>query len=425
MAKWQDRLIELKGQGKTYQEIADALNAEHYPGERFSKDRVRGWWRRHEDGPSVDPYSESFEWRADGTGVSDKLITIMAGEKITPQLIMERHGLDAGEWQVVSYRNNLWHGQVKGGARTILYQSRLTVRPSGGISLEHIDEFFNRLAREYKPVPICPIKTAGPPCMVEVNIADLHLGKLAWAGNTGNNYDHRIAANLMQDITASFCNDLAGKNIEQILFVWANDFFNADTVEQTTVKGTPQDVDCRWEKMYDTGCEALITAIDMLSQLAPVTTFYTPSNHDQMTGYHALGVLNAWYRDSDRVTIVRSSRPRYYHRYGNILLGYCHGDTEGRESKSYEKASRLASLMPNEAAELWGQTKYREMHAAHLHSEQTTNEINGVTVRRITSPTAIDNYHAQAAYVGTVRRAQAFVYDKEYGLVQSLYKPVM
>lgn len=43
---WKNRLMRLKAEGNTYGEIAEILNDE-FPGERFTGDRVRGWWRRN------------------------------------------------------------------------------------------------------------------------------------------------------------------------------------------------------------------------------------------------------------------------------------------------------------------------------------------------------------------------------------------
>ncbi len=64
------------------------------------------------------------------------------------------------------------------------------------------------------------------------------------------------------------------------------------------------------------------------------------------------------------------------------------------------------------------------MHAAHLHSEHAINEANGVIVRRIASPTAADTWHYESGYVGAVRKAQTFIYDKERGLLQTINTPV-
>ena len=115
--------------------------------------------------------------------------------------------------------------------------------------------------------------------------------------------------------------------------------------------------------------------------------------------------------------------PRKYILYGNTLLGFTHGNREN-DKGGKEKASRLASLMPIEAKGLWGKARYYEMHAAHLHSEQMIQEINGVIVRRIASPTATDTYHTNYGYMGAVRKAQTFIYDRVRGLVQIINSPV-
>lgn len=425
MADWRDRLIELKGQKQTYEQIADTLNAENYPNEQFTWQRVRGWWRRNgHKARRPEAFSESFELRADGTRVSDKLIEIMDGENITPELIMERHGLDPAKWQVLSYCNNRWHGQVKGGDLIVQYQSRLTVKPiTDGISAETIKELFGELHRT-APVVKADYPGGSGRLMAEVNIADLHLGKLCWHGNTGENYDHKIAKRNFESIVDRICDDLSGMDLDHILFVWSNDYFNSDNEESSTTKGTLQDTDIRFEKLFKVGTQMLCWAVERFKQIAPVRTFRIPSNHDNVLSLAALVVLQAWFRDDQQVMIDDDVRPRKYILFGNSLTGFCHGDTEGRESKSSDKASRLASLMPNEARELWAKALYCEMHAGHLHSEQMIQEINGVIVRRISSPTASDTWHTESGYIGSTRKAMTFIYDVSDGIVQIIHTPV-
>jgi hypothetical protein len=290
-----------------------------------------------------------------------------------------------------------------------------------GIDLAELDRHFAELNREnFTPPTIRPIIGS---LMAEVNIADLHLGKLCWHGDTPEDYDYKIARDTYYRIIGEIAEQLKGKPIEYITFVWANDFFNADTIEQTTTGGTRQDCDVRWQKMYNVGVEMLVRGVEMLEDIAPIKTFYTPSNHDEIGGYLALKYLEAWFRQDPNVSVDTDAYPRKYQLYGNTLIGYCHGSTENSRGNK-DKASRLASLMPIEARKLWGQAQFYEMHAAHLHSEQMIQEINGVIVRRISSPTALDTWHTVSGYLGAVRKAQTFIYDKERGLVQTINTPV-
>jgi len=435
---WHEEAVSMRlDQGKTWREIAIALQP-YFPGKDLHQiqDTVRRDVRRSDRYKAVmlthpndkpEP-GASTEWK-DGKLISDKLIEICETDEITPEFLLRAHNLKPEDWQVVSYRNNYWHSQIKGGKRLVMYQSRLTVKPKvDGISLAEIDKHFAQMDRKYrKPEVIVPKRDAR--MMAEVNIADLHLGKLCWHGDTPENFDHKIARDMYYRIIAEIIEDLRHLPLEYITFVWANDFFNSDTIDRTTTAGTPQDTDVRWQKMFNIGCEMLVGGIDMLSKMGTdkpavqVKTFYTPSNHDEVNGYHALQYLAAWFRQDQNIEINTDAYPRKYQLYGNTLLGYGHGDKEGGGGTK-DKASRLAAMMPIEAAAMWAQARYREFHVAHLHSEHLIQEINGVAVRRISSPTAADTWHTASGYLGAVRKAQTFVYDRERGLKTIINTPV-
>lgn len=374
-------------------------------------------------GEIQDSSNFAIKYNQDGTIVSEKFLKLQEGKHLTPNEIMKLHGFNPELWQIVSCTNNFWNSQLEGGIKQISYQSKLTVKPiKQGITFNEIDNHFKNLDRTYKTPSIVSIVRDGS-MMAEVNIADLHVGKLCWHGDTPENYDYKIARQVFYQIISEAYQELQDKSIEYITFVWCNDFFNSDTIDQTTTAGTRQDVDVRWQKLFNVGVEMLVTGIDMLAQIAPVKTFYTPSNHDEVNGYHALKYIQAWFRHDKRVEINTDAYPRKYQLYGNTLIGYTHGDKENSKGTK-EKASRLASLMPIEAKELWAKAQYREFHTAHLHSEHMIEEINGVIVRRVSSPTAADTWHTSSGYLGAVRKAQVFIYDKSRGLKQVINIPV-
>ena len=419
MEDWKEKAKDLKfNQKKSWGCVTQELK--HLFPDNTDKevhDMIRSYLRRQSEYKQTEsPVRSSVEFKADGSLISDRIIEISDNEEMTPDFLMKAHGLDSSKWEVIAYKNNLWHSQVKGGTRLVMYQSKITVRPKkDAISLEDIDKHFLNLDRKFKPPQIKRIGATGNR-MAEVNIADLHLGKLCWQGDTGNNFDYKLARQTYYNIINRICNELKNQDLEHITFVWANDFWNSDTITNTTTAGTPQDVDVRWQKLFDVGVEMLVEGITMLSQIAPVKTFYTASNHDEQTCYYAVKYLDSWFRHDENVTVDTSAMARKYFAYGNTLIGYTHGEKE--------KGQRLSALMPCEAPELWGQTKYREMHTAHLHSEHATMELNGVIIRRVSSPTATDTWHYMSGYVGAVRKAQTFVYDKENGLLQIINTPV-
>ena len=416
-------------EGKSWTEIAAELMPYFSTNDTNKvREKIRTYVRRCDRYKRVkaeDYEMANTEYKRDGSIISEKFITLRDGDDMTPDVILEAHGLKKGEWEVVSCKNNFWNTQVTGGYKQISYQSKLTAKPATNkIDLDKIDKHFAKLDRQHFVIPKYIKRNEGS-YMAEVNIADLHLGKLCWRGNTGESYNCKIASELYYRLINEICEDIRHKPLEYITFVWANDFFNADTISDTTTAGTAQDVDVGWHKLYDTGLELLVRGIEMLVKetKTPVKTFYTPSNHDEVNGYHALKYLDAWFRNDKNVNVDTSAMPRKYQLYGNTLIGYCHGNKENSNG-SKEKASRLASLMPIEAKRLWSKADYYEMHSAHLHSEQMIQEINGVIVRRISSPTAADEYHTSHAFLGAVRKAQTFLYSKDKGLKQVINTPV-
>lgn len=431
MSDWREDVLRMRfDEGATWGEIIAKVQG-RFPGKNANqiRDTVRGVVRKDpryaaEKGDYDKPvYKSSNGWR-DGQYESDRLIEICEGEDITPSLILRLHGLKPSAWEVVSYRNNYWHSQTKGGKRLLMYQSRLTAKPVNGLDLGEIDEHFKALDRDFQ-LPVVRKTDRRGRLMAEVNIADIHLGKLCWHGDTGTNYDSKIARDMFYGVIAEIVDALKpmADALEYIAFVWTNDFFNSDTIAKTTTLGTPQDTDRRWQSLFNTGVEMLVAAVGMLAEIAPVKTFYTASNHDEVSAYHAIKYLGAWFRNDPRVEVDTDAKPRKYLLYGNTLLGFGHGDKEGGGA-SRDKASRLASMMPIEASDLWGGARFREFHAAHLHSEQMIQEINGVIVRRISSPTAADTWHTTSGFIGAVRKAQTFVYDRERGLMQVINTPV-
>jgi hypothetical protein len=285
------------------------------------------------------------------------------------------------------------------------YSVTLSVKPLGGkLTSDQIIEVFKNLP----PVKVAQYKHEKGSYLLELPLLDFHLGKLSWGAETGGaDYDLKIAEQLWRATVT----ELLGKAVmfgkpELILFPIGQDFFHFDTPATTTTAGTPLDADSRWEKMFTKGVQLLVWAVEQCRSLAPVKVFWIPGNHDTVLSYAATVGIAQRYNATDDVEVNLSPTPRKYIRYGRNLIGFSHGEDERR---------RIDGLMQVEVAEDWGKTDWREMHMGHLHTEQTV-EKNGIIFRRIASITAPDAWTGNKGYIGTIRRAQAFVWDKDAGL---------
>jgi hypothetical protein len=417
-----DRMSEMFSSGMTNAAIQQQLKKEYpemHP--ECIRSRVRNFGKRknmvatvvNKDSVKKDATEEvhSFEYKSDGSAVFEKIIALPKSENITPEKVLEAHGLDKDLWEIISCKSNFYQQQKKGGSIINLYQSKITAKPIHfAVSLDDVKSNFDSLQNKFKPIKVGK-PNSNAKYMYEINIADLHLGKFACDLETGEMLNSEIAERRFFDIIEKECDNISqyGEFIEKILFVWTNDFFNSDGISSATTGGTPQDTDMKWQKLYITGVNMLIKAIDKLSQYAPVKTFYIASNHSRQVDYYAICTLNAWFRNYSNVEVDINPSPRHYERYGVNLIGFAHS--------YYEKKQNLPHLMSVERKEDWGQTSYREYHLAHYHSEKV-EEKGGVIFRWLPSVTGDDSWITETGYIGSVKRSYSFVYDKEKGLVQ-------
>lgn len=330
----------------------------------------------------------------------------------------------ANKWDVTSWRKGYpetWENfQVKASFEKIVEVHQA----------KKLHEIFSELIKNYQP----PVTTAkfSPKTnsslkennLLEITLFDLHIGKLAWAGEVGENYDTKIAYARFIDAINNLLQRAQGFEFSRIVFPIGNDFFNSDNMHNTTTAGTPQDEDLRWQKTFQLGCELLIHAIGILKTTGvPIDILMIPGNHDWERNYYLGTVLDAWFRKDDQVTIDNGANPRKYYSFGDVLLGYTHGKEE--------KEMSLPMLMAIEKPELWGQSKFREWHLGHFHKKKnmnytvldktrTLNEENGVIVRYLSSLSGVEEWHFKKGYVGSYKAGEAFVWNDKAGMVAHL-----
>ncbi|MDD4089690.1 MAG: hypothetical protein PHP29_08370 [Tissierellia bacterium] len=352
-------------------------------------------------------YRENISLNSDGTQVSDKLIRMSEEECKDVNFVLKAHGYDVKEWELLNAKNNIWNVYSKQDGVSTLYSSKITVKPRfDNISLEEIKEHFETFTNNYKPREVENLTINNSGKMLEIPIMDLHLGKLSWNLETGENYDYKIAEQRFFHAIDDIIQKTKGYQFEKILFPIGNDFVNFDNIDGNTTGGTKQDNDLRWQKVYLKAMEILVKAIETLSTIAPVEVFYIGGNHDKTTSFYLTCYLSGFFHKNDKVTVDLSPNIRKYIEFGKVLIGYTHGNLEKK---------RIGGIMQVEAREAWGRTVFHEFHLGHLHSEQTKEE-NGIIIRNISSITSGDAWHHESGYVGAIRKAQAFIWDKEYGL---------
>lgn len=245
--------------------------------------------------------------------------------------------------------------------------------------------------------------------MLELAIPDLHLGKLAWARETGEaNYDSRIAETLFTDALDALVARTASYRFDQIVLPVGNDLLNADNAALTTTRGTPQSSDTRYQHSFTIARQMMTAAIERLRAIAPVRVILVPGNHDTLSTWHLGDSLACYFHATPDVSIDNEPRTRKYHQFGKVMLMFTHGDKGKRPN--------YPLVMATEQPKMFGETVHREAHTGHLHQTRV-EEMHGVRVRISPALCPADAWHAENMYTGNARAAEAFVWSADEGMV--------
>ena len=392
-------------------ECKKSFNLEKAKKEGFSKNRKDKDDDYYTD--SLEKKARTIEAQIAGIKTVDELLKYadidMTKWKVTKQIVNRWGNLDNTNYQIKAWLSLIDDSEQKEKKDfeywLNLFKEKIeTYKPKNQIEISH------------------SINTHEIPVMLEIGLVDHHLGQLSWGRETGfSNYDVKIAKKLYIDAINYMIQSAKQYNVEKILYVIGNDFFNVNSQLNTTVKGTVQDEDCRWQKSFNYGVNLFVEAIDYLKQLAPVHVKQIPGNHDGERIYYAGAFLSAWYRNDPNVEIDNEPKARKYFKYGKNLIGFAHGD-------AVKKIDRLHSLMPLEAKEYWAQTNNREWHCGHVHHETKKilildTEETGIKTRTLSSLVLPDAWHAAHGFISD-RQSQAFVWHKEKGnIAEYKYRP--
>lgn len=250
--------------------------------------------------------------------------------------------------------------------------------------------------------------------VLEINIFDLHFGKLASKNSAAEDYDTEIAKERFLKALNILVNRSSSFDFEKILFPIGNDFFNSDSLKNETTRGTPMDEHLLWQETIKKGRQLIQIGIEYLTRFAPVHIIVVPGNHDWQRMFMLGEMIEGWFHNNENVTIDNGFKPRKYYKYGKCLIGFTHGNNE--------KVADLPLIMAQEQSMNWQTTKYREFHIGHLHHKReikykSTQEYKGIVIRYLRSLGGEDTWHNIKGYVGAIQTAESFVWSKDEGLI--------
>ncbi len=273
---------------------------------------------------------------------------------------------------------------------------------------ELIRAAFDAMAEELPRLP--PIQV---PRDVSRNLANLytltdsHVGMLAWAHETGADWDLKIAE---ATLTGCFQRMVDGSPPAHIGFVnQLGDFLHSDgLVPVTPTGGHVLDQDGRYTKLVETAVRILRRVICMtLEKHEKVVVLMAEGNHDMASSVWLRVMFKALFENEPRVEVIDSPLPYYVYQHGKTMLAFHHGHMK--------KNDQLPILFASQFPKIWGETTKRYAHTGHRHHAEE-KEHSGILVVQHPTLAARDAYAARGGWIAE-RQVTAITYHSEYGQV--------
>lgn len=422
-----DRILELGRKVKngeiTWNQMADILYQEF--GERLSKDAVRKRYSVRARKVPVDMMnntkiesSEEYE-TSYGNGVIEAQKIVEYNKEVfgDKKKMLEYLGYSPDEWEFVFLTTSVWNQHTKEQMTKHLYAVKFKIRPLVNTltmdkALECAKEVFSKGIEPYE-FEYKEEKELNKNRLMEIPAIELHLGKYAEEEEVGSSYSTEIAKKRFHVIMNEILKTQMSEKCDRCVLMIGNDFFNSDTMNNTTTKGTPQYNDIRWQKLFMTGLELYKEMLFMLrEEFNNIDVRLCSGNHDTMSSFYLYIALSSFFAKDDVIKFSDNYRQYQCYTFGDNAIFFGHGDCNQK---------RLLQTIPGEFYKEWGASKYRELHLGHLHSELTVDENSGMITRRIGSPTGVDAWHYGERFVGAIQKHQLFIWDKKEGLKSIKY----
>ena len=414
----EEKIFTLRAKGKTTAQIAIALGV--------NPSTVTRAVARAKQGPPLSAPAAPREVEQNVVEGDTWQVTLPRTRISTLEELVEHCKIDLKTWQVERFVCNKWEVGAKDANGKIvvepLFQVKAFLRRNRVVDFARAQvEELRREAQSFSPrwpsIKKAP-HFAKSGNVAEYSITDHHFGALIWGQETGGpDYDNKIAQAGFESALGNLIRRTRDHKPERAMLILGNDQQNADNRAGTTERGTPQNMDSRYQKIFDISKRASLWAVDtLLGEFGAVDVVIVSGNHDPVAAWHLGDTLSSWYRLCKAVTIDNSPRSRKYYEHGVNMLMFTHGNTG--------KLTEYGTTMAAEQPAMWGRTKWREAHTGDKHHRELL-ELKGASVRILPSLRPSCAWTSDNHYVGSLRAAEAYVWNKSEGLVATAVHSVL
>ncbi|AKY03035.1 hypothetical protein [Salmonella phage fSE4S] len=241
-------------------------------------------------------------------------------------------------------------------------------------------------------------------------ISDFHLGMLAWADESGDDWDMKIAEDLFSrwfDAAFQKAPD-AGVGVINLL----GDFAHFDSLDAVTpASGHVLDADTRYQKLVRYMIRMVRRVVNMaLVKHKNVHLLIVQGNHDESGMIWLAEMFNTLYDNEPRVFVDTSADVYKMVQHGKTTLFFHHGHKA--------RFDAIEPVMIAKFRKAFGESVYSYAHVGHLHHQKIVESRNMIVEQHRTLA-AKDAYASRGGWMSG-RSANVITYSAEYGEVARL-----
>lgn len=241
-------------------------------------------------------------------------------------------------------------------------------------------------------------------------VSDFHLGMLAWADESGDDWDMKIAEDLFSrwfDAAFQKAPD-AGTGVINLL----GDFAHFDSlVAVTPASGHALDADTRYQKLVRYMIRMVRRVVDMaLVKHKNVRLLIVQGNHDESGMIWLAEMFSTLYDNEPRVFVDTSPDVYKMVQHGKTTLFFHHGHKA--------RFDAIEPVMIAKFRKAFGESVYSYAHVGHLHHQKIVESRNMIVEQHRTLA-AKDAYASRGGWMSG-RSANVITYNAEFGEVARL-----
>lgn len=241
-------------------------------------------------------------------------------------------------------------------------------------------------------------------------VSDFHLGMLAWADESGDDWDMKIAEDLFSrwfDAAFQKAPD-AGTGVINLL----GDLAHFDSLDAVTpASGHVLDADTRYQKLVRYMIRMVRRVVDMaLVKHKNVRFLIVQGNHDESGMIWLAEMFSTLYDNEPRVFVDTSPDVYKMVQHGKTTLFFHHGHKA--------RFDAIEPVMIAKFRKAFGESVYSYAHVGHLHHQKIVESRNMIVEQHRTLA-AKDAYASRGGWMSG-RSANVITYSAEYGEVARL-----